>query len=183
MLSRISKRLHTWARGWVILIIIAGFVVLINIPVGDPELISQSLDGRIGYTPQEAFSAVASYGVDGRTQMIWIHLADFILIALYTSMFCLVLSWLLQRGFPPDSRMQQLNVVPMIGGCFDVLENIWILTLLLAYPAQPQVIAWLSTISTTCKYSMGVVIVLLLVIGLGKSAANRFRVQEAAAVG
>jgi len=163
--------------------IIAGFVVLFKIPVGEPELISQSLDRRIGYTPEQAFSAVASYGADGRTQMVWIHMLDFILIALYTAMFCLVLSWLLQCGFPPDSRMQQLNVVPMIGGCFDVLENIWILTLLLAYPARPQVFAWLSTISTAGKYSLGIVIILLLVIGLGKAAANRFRAQEDASIG
>lgn len=83
-----------------------------------------SLDGQFAYTPEQAFSVVASYGDNGRAQMIWIHLGDFILITLYTSMFCLSISWVFQRGFKLDSRMQRLNLVPVLGGFFDVMENI-----------------------------------------------------------
>jgi hypothetical protein len=182
MLSRISDRFHTWAKGWLILSLIAAFVLLVNLPLADPTLISMSLDGQFAYTPEQAFSAVASYGDNGRIQMIWIHLGDFILIILYTLMFCLSISWLFQRGFKPDNRMQRLNLVPVLGGIFDVMENIWIITMIRVYPAQPTVVAWLSTISTLGKYIMGIPIVLLLVIGLVKAAMNRFRVQMAGAV-
>lgn len=177
MLSSISVRFRAWAKGWVILSIIAAFVILINLPLADPGLISMSLDGQFAYTPEQAFSAVASFGEDGRAQMIWIHLADFILITLYTLMFCLSISWLFQRGFKLDNRMQRLNLVPILGGFFDLMENIWIITLILSYPAQPTVVAWLSTISTTGKYIMGIPIVLLLLIGLVKAAMNRFKIQ------
>jgi len=177
MLSSISVRFRAWAKGWVILSIIAAFVILINLPLADPGLISMSLDGQFAYTPEQAFSAVASFGDDGRAQMIWIHLADFILITLYTLMFCLSISWLFQRGFKLDNRMQRLNLVPILGGFFDLMENIWIITLILSYPAQPTVVAWLSTISTTGKYIMGIPIVLLLLIGLVKAAMNRFKIQ------
>jgi hypothetical protein len=179
MLSRISDRFHTWAKGWLILSIIAAFVLLVNLPLADPTLISMSLDGQFAYTPEQAFSAVASYGDNGRVQMIWIHLGDLILITLYTLMFCLSISWLFQRSFKLDSRMQRLDLVPVLGGFFDVMENIWITTIILVYPAQPTVVAWLSTISTTSKYIMGIPIVLLLVIGLVKAALNKFKVQEA----
>ncbi len=179
MLLGISDRIHVWAKGWLILAIIAGFVVLVNLPLADPALVSRSLDGQFGYTPGEAFSAVASYGDSGRTQMIWIHLADFVIITLYTSMFCLSISWLFRRGFKPDSRMQRLNLVPVVGGCFDVMENVWIMALILAYPAHPTVAAWLATISTMGKYISGVPIILLLVIGVIKAAMNRFKVQGA----
>ena len=182
MLSRISVRFRAWAKGWVILSIIAAFVILINLPFADPDLISMSLDGQFAYTPEQAFSAVASYGDDGRAQMIWIHLADFILITLYTLMFCLSISWLFQRGFKLDSRTQRLNLVPILGGFFDLMENIWIITLILSYPAQPTVVAWLSTISTMGKYIMGIPIVLLLVIGLVKAATNGFKLQEAVTI-
>jgi len=182
MLSRISKRFHTWAKGWLILSIIAAFVLLVNLPLADPTLISMSLDGQFAYTPEQAFSAVASYGDNGRAQMIWIHLGDLILITLYTSMFCLSISWLFQRGFRLDSRMQRLNLVPFLGGFLDVMENIWIITIILVYPAHPTVLAWLATISTMGKYIMGFPIVLLLVIGLVKAAMNRFKVQKAMAV-
>jgi len=183
MMSRISARFHTWAKGWVILSIIAAFVLLVNLPLVDPDLLSMSLDGQFAYTPEQAFSAVASYGDNGRAQMIWIHLADFVLITLYTSMFCLSISWLLQRGFKLDGRMQRLNLVPVLGGFFDVMENIWIMAIILVHPAQPTVVAWLSTISTTGKYIMGVPIVLLLLIGLVKAAMNRFRLQKAVTTG
>lgn len=178
MVSKVSDRFHAWAKGWVLLSFIAAFVLLINLPLADPDLISRSLDGHFAYTPEEAFQAVASYGDDGRVQLIWIHLADFLLLTLYTSMFCLILSWFFQRGFPPDSGMQRLNVVPILGGLFDFMENIWILTLLLSYPAQPTLVAWLSTIAKTGKYIMGIPIILLLLIGLVKAAMHRFKVQK-----
>ena len=182
MLSRISDRFHTWAKGWLILSIIAAFVLLVNLPLADPTLVNMSLDGQFAYTPEQAFSMVASYGDAGRVQMIWIHLADFILITFYTAMFCLSISWLFQRGFKLDSRMQRLNVVPILGGFFDAMENVWIITMILVYPAQPIAVAWLSTISTMGKYIMGIPIVLLLVIGLVKAATNRFKLQEAVTI-
>ena len=182
MLSKISDRFHTWAKGWLILSIIAAFVLLVNLPLADPTLVNMSLDGQFAYTPEQAFSMVASYGDAGRVQMIWIHLADFILITLYTAMFCLSISWLFQRGFKLDSRMQRLNVVPILGGFFDAMENVWIITMILVYPAQPIAVAWLSTISTMGKYIMGIPIVLLLVIGLVKAATNRFKLQEAVTI-
>ncbi len=89
MLLNLSKRIQGWAKGWLVLSLIAAFIILVNLPLGDPELISASLDGRIGYTPEQAYAAISSYGSAGRTQMIWIHLADMILITLYTSLFCL----------------------------------------------------------------------------------------------
>ena len=63
-------------------------------------------------------------------------------------------------------------------GFFDVMENIWILILILAYPAQPRVVAWLSTFFTTSKYVMSIPIFLLLMIGLVKTLMNRFKVKE-----
>jgi hypothetical protein len=80
MLQDISEYIHGWARGRLVLTLIAVFVLFINLPLGDPALISTSLDGRIGYTPEQAYSAISSYGNIGRTQMIWIHLGYFILI-------------------------------------------------------------------------------------------------------
>ncbi|MFN2146413.1 MAG: hypothetical protein ACK2T7_13760 [Anaerolineales bacterium] len=178
MLEKLSKHIQDWAKGWLVLTLIAIFILFVNLPLGDPELISRSLDGQIGYTPEQAFSTIASYGDAGRAQMIWIHLADMILIALYTSMFCFSISWLFKRGYKPDRKMQQMNLVPLLGGLFDVIENIWILTMILIYPSRPMVIGWLSTIFTTGKYILGVPIILLLLLGLVKAAMNRFKIKD-----
>jgi hypothetical protein len=178
MLSKLSDEIQSLAKGWLVLLIIAAFVLLINLPIADPDLVRMSLDGQFAYTPEHAFSAVASYGEEGRIQMIWIHIADFILIFFYTSMFCLLISWLFKHSFKLDSRMQQLNLVPLLGGFFDTMENIWILILILAYPAQPKAVAWLSTFFTTSKYIISIPIFLLLMIGLVKTLMNRFKVKK-----
>jgi hypothetical protein len=166
MLTKLSKWLHKMAKGWIILLIIGLFVVFVNLPVADPDLISKSLDGQFGYSPEQAFSAIKTYGEDGREQMVWIHFADFILIIVYTSMFCLAISWLFQRSFDPESKAQRMNLVPLLGGLFDVMENIWITILLVAHPAEPKFVAWLATIFTTGKYILGIPIFLLLIIGI-----------------
>jgi hypothetical protein len=178
MLLKLSENIQRWAKGWLVLSSIAVFGLLITLPLGDPALISQSLDGQVGYTPEQAFSAISSYGNAGRTQMIWIHLGDFVLIFLYAAVFCLSISWLFKRGFKLNSRMQSLNLVPLVGGLFDVMENIWILSMIFLYPTKSIIIGWLSTIFTTGKYIMGIPIISLLLIGLVKAAINRFKRQE-----
>ena len=179
MITQLSDRLYTWAKGWRVLASLAAFMTLILMPpLADPDLLSQSLDGMVFYTPERAFSAIASYGEAGRTQMMWVHLADFLLILVYTSMFCLSISWLLQRGFEPAHKMRRLNVLPIIGGLFDGLENLCVMALILAYPARPVALAWLSTVFTTSKYSSIVLILLPLLIGLVKAGVNGFKVQR-----
>jgi hypothetical protein len=191
MLSKLSDRLHAWAKGWLILSTFAVIVLFLGVTealfqiFSDPALAGKvSLDALFFYTPETAFAAVASYGDAGRARMIWIHLIwDFIFPVLYTLFLSLFMSWLFQRGFKPGSKLRKLNVLAIAGGSFDLLENIGIVTMILVYPAQPAVVAWLSTVFTMGKWSLGVVIILLLLIGLVKAAMNRFRVQEAATVG
>lgn len=183
MLSKVSDSIYDWARGWLVLALIGAFLLLANLPLADPALLSQSLDGQFAYTPQQAFSAVASYGDDGRAQMIWIHLGDFLLITLYTAMFCLSISWLFQRGFKLNSRLRKLNLIPLLGGLFDVTENIFIIAMILAYPARPFALAWLATISTMGKFILSVPIVLLLLTGLVMALKNGFKVQKAVTIG
>jgi hypothetical protein len=178
MLPEISTRIRKWAKGWLVLLLILAFVLFVNLPIGDPVLISKSLDGQIGYTPDQAFSTIASYGESGRTQMIWIHLGDFILIILYTAMFSLSISWLFSRGFDMDNKIHLVNLVPLFGGLFDVLENIWILILLLIYPTKSIMIGWLSTVFTTGKYILGLPIIIVIFIGFFKAAANRFKLKD-----
>jgi hypothetical protein len=191
VLSKFSDRLYAWAKGRLILLILIVIVLFLGLTealfqaFSDPTLADKvSLDSRFLYTPETAFAAVASYGDAGRIRMIWIHLVwDFIFPVLYTAFLSLFMSWLFQRGFRPGSRLRKLNVVAVAGGCFDLLENVGIVTMILVYPAQPAVVAWLSTIFSMGKGSCGVVIILLLLIGLVKAAMNRFKVQPVVTIG
>ena len=181
MLSKLSRLFHSWTRGWLILALFAAFVVFVavTLPVlqAAPGGSIVSLDAQFFYTPEKAFSTVASYGDAGR---FWIRIYltwDIVNAILYTLAFSLLISWLFQRSFNPGSKLQKMNVLPVGAGLFDLLENICIVTLLTVYPAQPAVVSWLSTVCTMSKMSFLGMSTLLILGGLVKAAMNRFKKQ------
>ncbi len=137
----------------------------------------ESLDTQLFYTPEEAFSTIGLYGDSStfwiRTYLTW----DVVKPILYTLIFALFLSWLFQRSFKPESKLLRMNLLPLGAGLFDLLENISIVTLLSAYPAQPTAVAWLNTVFTLSKISFLAVSALLIIFGLVKAATNKFKRQ------
>ena len=181
MLSKLSRLFHYWARGWLVLALFAAFVVYVavTLPVlqDAPGGNIEALDAQFFYTPEKAFTTVASYG---DTAGLWTRLYltwDMVNPILYTLAFSLFISWLFQRSFNPESKMQKLNILPAGAGLFDLFENIGIVTLLVVYPTQPVVVAWLCTVCTMIKVSFLGVSTLLILIGLVKAAMNRFKKQ------
>jgi len=189
MLSRLSDRLHAWAKGWLILSVFAVLVLFMVItlpllgliyPAAD-EMVS--LDDLVFYTPEKVFSIVESWGDGGRAYQLWFHLTwDLIFPILGFLLVGLFISWLLQRGFRPGSKLQKLNLLAL-ESAFDLLENICIVSMIVVYPARPVAVAWLKTIFTMIKYGFAIPIILLLLIGLIKAAMNRFKIQGAVAIG
>ena len=181
MPEKISRLFHSWARGWLILVIFAVFVAFeaLTLPTlqAAPGGRIESLDTQLFYTPEEAFTTIGLYGDSStfwiRTYLTW----DVVNPILYTLIFALFLSWLFQRSFKPESKLQRMNLLPLGAGLFDFLENISIVTMLSAYPAQPTVVAWLSTVFTLSKISFLAVSALLILFGLVKAAMNKFKRQ------
>ena len=178
MVSKLSRQFHNWTRGWLIPVFFITLVVFMIITLPEIQAVSgniEGLDTQFFYTPEEALSNVASYTVEGRQVLRNFHLtADIINPILYTSFLILLISWLFQRGFAPQHWMQKLNIFPLGAAIFDLLENICIAILLSAYPSQPRIIAWISTLSTMSKFifiygSFGLVL-----IGLIKVITNKF---------
>lgn len=90
-----------------------------------------------------AFSTVASYDDAGRACIRNYYLSgDTVNPILYSLIFGLLISWLFQRGFKPISKVQTLNVIPAGAAVFDMLENIFIVTMLSVHPEQPKITAW-----------------------------------------
>jgi hypothetical protein len=176
LLGTFSRRFHTWAKGWLVLVSLAALVgfVALTIPVaqaasGDTE----GLDTRLSYTPETAFATVASYSDTGRaTLQVFYLTGDIVNPILYTTFLALLISWLFQRGFDPESRLQILNVVPLGAAVFDLLENVSIVILLSVHPAQPRIVAWLATTGTTLKYLFIYGSFVLVLVGLAKLAAK-----------
>ena len=181
MISGLSRLLHQWARGWVILALLGVFVAFVAItlpllqttPGGDIE----SLDAQFFYTPEKAFSTVASYGDSGRFWILIYLTWDIANPIQYTLIFSLAISWLFRRSFKSASKIQRLNVLPVGAGLCDLLENIGIVVLLAVHPAQPAAVAWLSTLFTMSKVAFLGLSTLLILVGLVAAVMNRFRKQ------
>jgi len=178
MLFKISRTLYSWARGWIILLLVVGFVlyVAVTLPVlkAAPGSNIVSLDTQLFYTPDTAFATVASYG---ETSGFWIRMYltwDLVNPLLYSTIICLVLSWLARRGFRFGGKLQILNVLPLAAGLFDILENICIVIMLSLFPAQPTFVAWLACLGTLSKMIFFGISTLLILFSLVKATTNRF---------
>lgn len=184
MLTTLSDTLRKYAKGWLILALLALEVLFNAVILPGMQARLEASSGGVGpidllffYTPEKVYSMVAAYGDAGRAAYRTFELTgDIVYPIVYTLFFSLLISWLFQRGFPADSSRQRLNVVPFGAWLFDLLENLSIVTMLSLYPATPAVVAILATIFTMLKWGfVGVVVVLVL---LGVVMALRSRRQR-----
>lgn len=186
MLNRISSRFHVWTKGWLVLALMLldmffmGFIMpLIGGLMKGGTGLQEPIDLQFFSTPAKLFGMVESYGEYGRPFYRNVELTvDIIYPIIYTLAFGLLISWLFQRGFARDSKMQKLNVMPVGMWLFDLLENLGIVTLLSTFPAQLTAVAWLTTIFTMVKWTFAGASMLLIVIGLVMAAKNGFRKRE-----
>ncbi len=186
MLLKISSRFHAWAKGWLVLALAAldmffmGFVMpLIGGMMKGGTGLEQPLDLMFFASPDKMFAMIERYGEFGRPFYRNVELTmDIIYPIIYTLAFGLLISWLFQRGFARDSKIQMLNVVPVGAWLFDLLENLGIVTMLSAFPARLTALAWLTTIFTMVKWIFAGASMLLIAVGLAMAAKNGFRKRE-----
>lgn len=177
MLASLSSHLSRRANGRAILTLLVGFVVFefITLPIlrRFPGGNIEPLDARFFYTPDEAFSTIASYA-DVRSIWIGVYLTwDIVNPILYTLLFVLLISWIFQRGFAPASKIHRWNMLPFGAGLFDLLENASMVTMLAIFPSQPSLLAWLATAFTMSKVAVLGISALLVLLGAIRAVANR----------
>ncbi len=186
MLNTISQKFHAWAKGWLVLVLLVadGLMMGYIMPLAGGILAFVAnnhvtpLDLMFFYSPAQAFEMLEKYTAAGRSLYMKIELtADIIYPIIYTLFYGLLLSWLFQRGFKPDSPMQKYNVIPVGAWFFDLLENVGIVSLLVLYPAQPAALAWITMLFGLIKWTFAIGSILLALFGLVKAALNGFRKQ------
>jgi hypothetical protein len=132
------------------------------------------LDLMFFYTPEKAFSMIASYGDQGRAAYLTGELTlDILYPITYTLFFSLLISWLFQRGFDPKSRFRRLNLVPFGTLTFDLLENACIVAMLSLYPSTPAGLAWAAAIFTMTKWLYAAAGMLLVLAGAAAALRRR----------
>jgi hypothetical protein len=186
MLNKISEKFHSWAKGWrVIVLLIAETVMMayvMPLAAGIMAFAANNsvmpLDLMFFYTPDQALAMIERYGEAGRSIYFRIELtADIIYPMIYTLFYGSLISWLFQRAFPPDSKWQKWNVMPVFAWVFDMLENMGIVSMLSMYPSVPDVAGWITMIFGTLKWAFAFVSMGLVLVGLVKAGMNRFRKQ------
>jgi hypothetical protein len=90
---------------------------------------------------------------------------DVIWPLVYTAFLVTAISWTFGRAFPPDSRWQRANLVPLLAALFDLLENVSTSLVMARYPAQTPVAAALAPIISATKWLFVTGSFVLLVIG------------------
>ena len=185
MLNNLSDRFYKWAKGWLVLIMLvldgffSGFLLpLIQGMMQDGQGGIQPLDLMLFATPEKIFGMIERYGEFGRPFYRNVELTiDIIYPVVYLFAFGLLISWLFQRGFAPQSKMMMLNVMPVGAWFFDLLENINIITMLSMYPAKPVALAWLLMALTTVKWAFAGASIVLMLVGLVMAIKNGFKKQ------
>lgn len=186
MLNTISAKFHAWATGWrvIILLIAESLMMFYIMPLAAGIMAFAAnnsvlpLDLMFFYTPEQAFEMMDKYGEAGRSVYLKIELtADIMYLIIYTLFYGLLISWLFQRAFKRESKMQKLNLTPVGAWFFDLLENAGIVSMLIMYPSKMAVMAWLTMVFGSLKWAFAFVSIGLVLVGLVKAALNRFRKQ------
>ena len=186
MLNVISQKFHAWTTGWRVLFLFLLDVLMMGyiMPVASAILALAAnnsvlpLDLLFFYTPAEAFAMLEKYGAAGRALYMKIELTvDLLYPIIYTLFFGLLISWLFQRAFSPDNKMQKWNAAPVGAWFFDLLENIAIVSLLAIYPSQPAALAWLTMLLGLIKWAFAFLSIGLVLVGLIGAVRNRFQKQ------
>jgi hypothetical protein len=186
MLKTISERFYQWNKGWLILILFmldgffSGFLLpLVQGMLQDGKGGVQPLDLMLFATPEKIFTMIERYGEFNRPFYRNVELTvDIIYPIVYLFFFGLLISWLFQRGFASTSPMRKFNIIPLGAWFFDLLENIFIVTLLSVFPSQPTVLAWILVLISTVKWFFAGASILLILIGIVMAIKNGFKIQK-----
>jgi hypothetical protein len=126
-----------------------------------------TLDPDFAYLPQTALDRVAAYGAPARAYYLVIEwTADLAYPFIYATLFALLLTFILRRALPAQNPYQRLRLIPYAMMVCDYSENILVSLLLLTFPAQSMVLAWLASIASFFKWMFGGMVVLSLLISL-----------------
>ncbi len=186
MLEKCSRLLQRMARGWVVILFLVLFFLTTTVVfpfssrlLGVPEEGVTAIDTRLYYTPAELYGMMDAYGEQGRVGYALNHVtADLLFPLVYSFFFGTAISFLFLRAFTHNSRIQRLNLTPFALLAVDLVENISLLVLLLAFPAPLRGLAFAAGIVTAIKWLLSGVTLLLVLFGLAAWLFKRVKSRD-----
>jgi hypothetical protein len=173
MVTRFSDQLVKLATGRNLLLLCLLFLLttsvifpLMSSLIDDPAGELEKIDTKLYYSPEDLYEIMEPYGEQGRRVYALSHLtADVLFPLVYAFFFGLLISYLFQRGFPKESWVHRLNLVPFGLLIFDLIENLGVVILLLAYPTRMVGLALLTGLVTSAKWMLAGITVTLPLVG------------------
>ena len=174
MIEKLSNWLARIAKGWLVLVLFVMEGAFMGFILPRAEAVIKAVSGGVGVIdlmfmppPAQILSAIEAYG-SARPFYIIVELtADILYPITYTFFYSLLITLLLRSAFSADSKLQWLNVLPFGAWVFDLLENVYIVTLLVNYPAQSPIVAGMLTVVNGIKWAFAGASILALLFGLG----------------
>ncbi len=121
------------------------------------------------YTPGDLYRMAEAYGPAGREAYVHARFTfDLAFPLIYGFFLTACIGWLLGKALPPRSTWRLLNLVPLGGVIFDLLENISASLVIGRFPAKTPIAANLAPVFTGIKWLLvgGSFVLLLISIGL-----------------
>jgi len=184
LMEKIIQLLKTLASGRIVagLFILTQAIYLTMLLVTLPAVQSFAADKVLfdlsltGYSYDYAVSLLQALESEGRRVYLERQLPlDFIYPALFAISNALLLTWIFNKSYAPDSRMFNFCLIPFVAGLFDYLENIAIIQMIHAYPQVSPGLVSLSSAFTLLKSGFTSMFFLLLLIGLYRAIKTIFR--------
>jgi len=159
-MSTLSKWLYRISPGWVALFAAAIFFLFMFTVLPDQAAKAEvyargagSPDTAFFYLPQELYEIAEAYGEAGRQAYVRARFTfDLAFPLVYGGFLAFTISWFLGKALEEDSRWRLLNLVPVLGVIFDLLENIAASLVIGLYPQRLAAAAWLASVFTPVKW-------------------------------
>jgi hypothetical protein len=185
----LSGRIRRIATGNLVLGSLALWLVFLFLINGKPFGIAQLQEITGGATildmtftagPAQVYAVLDALGPAGRAfDLTHIVPLDLVFPFTYALFLATGISWALGRLVPAASPWFLLNLAPVIAGAADYAENLGVITLLLAYPARLDPVAWFTGSMYAIKFAFSVISFTTLAVALAgmavTAAMNHFR--------
>lgn len=164
-LSRLSTNMQRIASGKGVLILVAVFIFMTWLNIGDIIGIEKLkeisggvgiLDEVKGYNPGKLYQMLKDMGTEGRRFYAGWFLLDSIFAVAFAAAHAALITYQLKR-LQLFERWQYLNLLPVIRTVLDLVENGFILLMLYLYPGEVYAVSSTTSIITIVKWALNTI--------------------------
>jgi len=183
-MNQFSDWLIRSSKGWLVIFSIIVFLLFMAFVLPSQSAKAEqyaqgsgSPDTSFYYSPERLFTMAEVYGAEGRQAYVQARFSfDLVFPMVYGLFLVTTISWLGGTVFGPGSLWRSLNLVPVVGVIFDLLENTFTSMVMLGYPEKHYTLAQLASVFTGLKwifvYGSFFVLVIVLIIWVYKKFKN-----------